>query len=642
MPALLTLYLKWYAMADASGFSRVARSIGAEHLRLRDVFSLFRADVLIGFIAVPLVILFFARYVNPRLVAVILGATGLVSNLLLAIQIRALAEVGRYISFSTMLIALKWGLLEPGANVGYLSVTGIFEFVTGCAGTVFLVVWAAKRAKHMPSPNLIRILRVGGEVYILCAVAFFAIGWKSSLPTTPYHRSTLIKSVISLWRENPVDTGEFAAFDFDSGKPPTAKLPELSAAELIDKYRHLANQPARKTDARYFGKQPGANVIFFVLETTPAEFLSVDDNMAEFPNLARLREHSFLAERNYTTLPVTDSALFSVFTSWYPVDTLQGPSGYSGGEVAPALISRMNAAGAHTAVFTPVHVTSAEAMYRDVGFKQIFEPAESVKDFYDRARWKDERLSSDLTALALTKSSLEKWMDSHQRFLAAVMPQVGHFPYADGYAPDSAQNLRERGRAIIKLEDSWLGQIMDLLQQHGQLDNTIIVVVGDHGRRNKRENPNLRLGTIDGTAFHVPLFIYAPRALAQPQRIPWITSHIDIAPTVLDLLGIEDGRDSEQGLPIWQSDLADRTTFFFAQPTFGADGYETDSRFYMWHYFSDSVYANSQAEFDMRNFIPREAPLANDITSKISTMVALEKQWHQRFAQPDPSRSDHN
>lgn len=644
MPLALTLYLKWYALDDADGFARIVRSVGFTHLRARDVISFFRMDVLIGFCVIPFLTLLFARYMHPRLTALVVGAGSLGLSILLAIQLRALVEVGRYISLSTMWIALKWGLHEPGANAGYLSVRGIGALVVGCAATVLVLVWAVRMPeKRALSSGILRGMRIAEEVYLFCIIAVLAAGWKSSVPPTPYQESTLVRAVVSLWNGNAVDTGEFAAFDFDHNKMIQATLPPLSRSGLIAKYRELTRTPEHQIDPRFFAKQAGSNVIFLVLETTPADFLSVDDDLKQFPNLARLRQHSFLAERHYSTLPVTVSAVFSIFTSWYPIDSLESPWAYASGEHAPDLLPRLNAEGVKTAAFTPLHSDVDEASYSALGFEQVVEPPAAATGLYDEGTaWKEQRKANDLATLHLLESSMEQWLDSNQRFALAFLPQIAHFPYPDAYSPNSTDNLRERGRAIIAQEDSWLGEIMDVLQKHGQLDNTIIVVVGDHGRRAKRENPDLQLGTTDGTAFHVPLFIYAPRALAQPQRIPWVTSHIDIAPTVLDLLGIKDGRDSEQGLPIWQSDLAQRTTFFFAQPTFGADGYETDSRFYMWHYFSDSVYANSQPEFGMRNFIPRTAPLANDITSTISTMVALEKQWHQRFAQPDPGRSDHN
>jgi hypothetical protein len=146
------------------------------------------------------------------------------------------------------------------------------------------------------------------------------------------------------------------------------------------------------------------------------------------------------------------------------------------------------------------------------------------------------------------------------------------------------------------------------------------------------ENPNLRRGTIDETAFHVPLLIYAPRALVHAERIPWLTSHVDIAPTVLDLLGVKGNRDSEQGSAIWNTALADRTTFFWAKPMFGADGYTQGGQFFMWHYFSDTVYQKSTPEFDPSDIVSRKAALARDVTTNILTMGALEKAWHAKFS----------
>ena len=53
----------------------------------------------------------------------------------------------------------------------------------------------------------------------------------------------------------------------------------------------------------------------------------------------------------------------------------------------------------------------------------------------------------------------------------------------------------------------------------------------------------------------------------------------------------------------------------------------------MWHYFSDSIYKNSSAEFDPSDIVPRRSTTARDVTTGISTMVALEKAWHRKFSQ---------
>jgi arylsulfatase A-like enzyme len=233
----------------------------------------------------------------------------------------------------------------------------------------------------------------------------------------------------------------------------------------------------------------------------------------------------------------------------------------------------------------------------------------------------------------LLESQLDQWMKQGRPFAAAFLPQIAHSPYPDGASGNSAQELQVRGQALIRQEDAWLGEVLDLLRKDGQLDNTIVVVLGDHGLRALSENPDLRRGTIDETAFHVPLLVHAPRALNHTEMIPWLTSHIDVVPTLLDLLGAKDGRESEQGTAIWNPALADRTTFFFAKPMFGADGYASRGQFFMWHYFSGTIYKKPTAEFEPSDIVPRQSSTARDVTTDISTMVALEKAWHRRFSQ---------
>jgi hypothetical protein len=112
-PALSALYLKWYAMKDLGGFEKVARSMGFQSLTTAERLSIFRSDVVIGFLCIPLILLIMNRYVAPRWAAIITGVCSIFFFLLFAIQLRALEEVGRYISMSMILIALRWGLHPP-------------------------------------------------------------------------------------------------------------------------------------------------------------------------------------------------------------------------------------------------------------------------------------------------------------------------------------------------------------------------------------------------------------------------------------------------------------------------------------------------------------------------------------------------
>lgn len=639
LPASLGLELKWYMMTSLSGFARVGRSIGAHSLTLAEKLSLFRGDVVVGFLLIPTVLWIINRVLKPRLSGIFTALVSGCALLLLAVQLRALDEVGQYISFKMMWIAFGWGLHEPGANAGYLSAKSVFTALGGLLAIGVLTVWASKTARPSYSDRAIRNVRIGGEAYVLVLAVIVAAGWKTPLPMTPYHESGMVRAAVSLWTEGAVDTGEFAAFDFDRRMRPHAGFPpSIPEPELIGRYQELASAPHIETDPRYFGREAGDNVLFFILETTPDEFLLADDDLKQFPSLARLRAKSFVGARHYTTLPITSAALFSVFSSWYPLDTVSGAWGFDGGKYASDFLPRLAAEGYETAAFSPLRYVAEQddAMYRAVGFHDWYVPDDGLKGYEGNSSWKTERVAADVATLHLLESKLDQWIGSHRRFVAAFLPQIGHFPYPDSYPPDSTENLRERGRAIIGVEDAWLGELEDFLQKRGQLDKTMIVILGDHGRRSRRENPELRRGTIDETAFHVPLLIYAPRTLDQTENIDWVTSHIDVVPTLMDLLGERGGRESEQGSPIWDPNLANRTTFLMAQAMFGADGYTSQGKFYMWNYFSDSVYENSRAVFELPDFIPRTSAIARTVTSNIATMDALEAAWHRRFAQPIP------
>jgi phosphoglycerol transferase MdoB-like AlkP superfamily enzyme len=83
----------------------------------------------------------------------------------------------------------------------------------------------------------------------------------------------------------------------------------------------------------------------------------------------------------------------------------------------------------------------------------------------------------------------------------------------------------------VRYADYALGYFLREAAKQPWFDNTIFVVVADHGARvyGKAEIP---LET-----YEIPLMIYAPKHIA-PRQIDTLMTQIDIAPTVLGLLGL--------------------------------------------------------------------------------------------------------
>lgn len=87
------------------------------------------------------------------------------------------------------------------------------------------------------------------------------------------------------------------------------------------------------------------------------------------------------------------------------------------------------------------------------------------------------------------------------------------------------------------LEVNWfdrqLGEMMKILAERGELDNTIIIVTADNGMAFPYAKANL---TESGT--HVPLAICGPGVSGSSRRVDDLVSLTDLAPTLLDMAGV--------------------------------------------------------------------------------------------------------
>jgi membrane-anchored protein YejM (alkaline phosphatase superfamily) len=214
-----------------------------------------------------------------------------------------------------------------------------------------------------------------------------------------------------------------------------------------------------------------------------------------------------------------------------------------------------------------------------------------------------ERLAQDLAAFDQLSTDVLEMKRRGQRFSALYLPQIGHAPWFD---LDGAEDIVARGAAAMRLQDLWLGELVEMLRLEGHLDSTVIVVTSDHGVRTKNEDASFDGGTISDYSFHVPLVIYAPNAAPQTREITHMTSHIDLASTLSSLLAVSE-TPVAQGSPIWCEDLDQRATFFLARGYLGADGYRFGDTFVMHAALTGAVYESDSMDFLTRRMASREA-----------------------------------
>ncbi len=101
--------------------------------------------------------------------------------------------------------------------------------------------------------------------------------------------------------------------------------------------------------------------------------------------------------------------------------------------------------------------------------------------------------------------------------------------------PDDVRRSRRAYFANISYLDDKIGEILRVLAETRQVDNTIVAFVSDHGDMLGQKGLWFKMNFYDGSA-RVPLMIAAPQM--KPGLVTAPVSTIDMAPTLADLAGV--------------------------------------------------------------------------------------------------------
>lgn len=151
---------------------------------------------------------------------------------------------------------------------------------------------------------------------------------------------------------------------------------------------------------------------------------------------------------------------------------------------------------------------------------------------------------------ALEQPGSPKFLFTHLFSVHYPRPTIAEF---DGFfkdsPPDSGKLKDEQKQAVNEYDgaiaeiDHHIGRFLDDLEKRGLADNTMIVIGSDHGESLFYEEAGMIRYMHSGNWLnervgHVPLLIKLP-GQTQGERIQTFVQQLDVAPTVLDVVGIE-------------------------------------------------------------------------------------------------------
>jgi phosphoglycerol transferase MdoB-like AlkP superfamily enzyme len=603
--SILNLQDLWTVAARQAGYS------AEKYFSVWQRISFFREDLLVGFVIIPGLLFLATVLLSSRLRGLVVALASSLISLFLFAQIKTYANIGRFLTVSLLTDAIQWARADSQIIPSYLTPRSTFLLLF----TIAAIIAASRLVRRWRVPAW--CLRWTSVAAVLLTVLAFA----SRLPSSTMHTSFLVQSIES-----------FAARDAAANT-----YASLTPAELIAAYRQMASAPAPEHNPAYWAREKGADVLFFIMETAPARYLETGGGGPLPPGLTRLSRNAFVSSLHHTTYPYTNRATFSIFSSWYPGAGMRTFIQQYPDLSVPGPIAALDGAGYDTGIYVPAPPSLEAGMYPALGFRREAIPDKAAHAQLVGQGDSQERLARDKEAFALLKHDIEDHLAHNRRYAFAFLPQVGHGPW-DSALPGSPPDMPGRGRALMALEDAWIQDLIDLLAHFGRLEHTIIVVTGDHGIRTRAEDPSLSTGMVDEYSFRVPLLVYAPSTLQSRWVVPWLTSHIDIGPTVLDLLGIETGRSFEQGSPVWDSRLRQRKTFFFARHYLGSDGVYANGSFWMYNDFLETSYRASKLRFSAADMLPGNSPDQKWAVKSIDNMENLAQAWAAKLGRNQAAR----
>jgi phosphoglycerol transferase MdoB-like AlkP superfamily enzyme len=395
-----------------------------------------------------------------------------------------------------------------------------------------------------------------------------------------------------------------------------SELPSL--ATLHAEYKNLAYPEGMRPTPDLSVAVPSAklrkrHIVVVVLETAPRRYYRLIDN-PELPVFHRMSREAIVTDHHYAMSPYTWWNNASILSGTYFVH--KGRSIFDYGHFRPDAISSILSEQDYITTFVESSKHGwggATGFWQNFGFANLLDSEDDAVPF-DRSSYAvtiDKERQSFLRAFeAITHAeSLGK------KAFVMVGTTIGHYPWPNKPGAEG-QNNEKKLFGIAALFDELLGVFLRSLDERGLGEQVLIVVTGDHGfrMRTEFESVGLKPGYGDA-AFNVPFLLYGPGLFEKQIRLPYATSHVDIAPTLLALTGIRQDKWLHHGTNMLDSRLRDRVTFMMNTNLSPVSGFHWQGCHYTVNDLTRRVQIRTSAVEDTELL---EDPRCNPGSSKLS------------------------
>jgi phosphoglycerol transferase MdoB-like AlkP superfamily enzyme len=383
---------------------------------------------------------------------------------------------------------------------------------------------------------------------LLCGILFLLIrsGWQ----TTPLNPSMAYFSVKPILNHAAVNTEWNLLSDYlhskGSTKNPYQYMDDQSAQEKISPYLNSSSTPTSILN------QEKPNVVLIILESFTSDLVeSLGGEAGVAPNFEKLIKDGLLFNNIYSTSDRTDKGIVAIMSGFPSQATQSIIKNVNKLEHLPAISQNFQDRGYNTSF-----LHGGESEFYNFKSFMLSHGVEKIIDQYD---FPLKDVSSKWGAFDhLTfQKSLEYLNQSQQPFFSTILTLSNHEPFELPNPPHFGSNsLANLFKSTAFYTDSSLYDYLNKAKQMDWYENTLFVIISDHGHRLPLEkwdnhHPN---------RYRIPFLLYGNvlKESFRGKTIDKIGNQTDLANTLLTQLKM----DSKEYY--WSRDLLDPKTPSFA------------------------------------------------------------------------------
>lgn len=313
---------------------------------------------------------------------------------------------------------------------------------------------------------------------------------------------------------------------------------ELPRAQVIDVVRRETglpggafqdpDSPTRHLQTSLHPRARPLNLVIVLEESLGAEFVGRLGGLPLTPNLDRLANEGIWFEQLYATGTRSVRGIEAVVAGFPPTSAVSTVKLAKSQRDFFTLASFLKPKGYDSTFFYggESHFDNMRGYFMGNGFDRVVEQKDMPSNAFIGTWGASDGDLFDVAHQHLSQQPADK------PFFALIFSSSNHAPFE---FPEGGFDLFEQPRNTVnnavKYADHALGRFIDRAKKSAYWDNTLFLIVADHNSR--VYGPSV----IPIERFHIPGLILGG-AVKSPERIRTVASQIDLAPTLISLVGL--------------------------------------------------------------------------------------------------------